>query len=198
MGVHSRSPPPLSLPLVTGPVLQLTSRRRQAALFMTGSFTTGLLATGPVLSNGSCARQLTSRQQQATFFTTGSFATGLLAPRLVLTNRSYAHSAVDQQTMTEHCTHLEKAVNLQLLGASAVIIIDTDNYPNIAIVTNTDKLNTLKETLRIPVGMIGKDEGQWLRDQLTANAPNSVWMHMDFLNPIKQAPTVRSLSLATC
>lgn len=103
-------------------------------------------------------------------------------------------AAVLQQLSTANCSHLDKALHAQLIGASAVIIADTDDTPAIAITFNTEEQNTLKQTLRIPVGTISKSDGQWLRERLGANAPDDVYLHLDFLNPIAQASVVRAPS----
>lgn len=97
-----------------------------------------------------------------------------------------------QQLTALHCSYVEKAVNAQLIGASAVLLVASDEASAIAVVTETQELELLKQTLRIPVGMIRLSDGDWLRKRLVANSPNGVSMRLDFLNPIKQAPIVRT------
>lgn len=87
------------------------------------------------------------------------------------------------------CKHLDKAFNAYAAGAAAVVIVDSDDAPNIAVADGSE-LGRQRD-LQIPVGMVSHDDGQWLKAQLMATPrQQQLLAQLDFENPIKQAVQV--------
>jgi Zn-dependent M28 family amino/carboxypeptidase len=56
-------------------------------------------------------------------------------------------TAAAQRANVSSCQHVEKAQNAVQAGAAAVIIVDTDDVPNVAI--STDDLWAIKQGLSV-------------------------------------------------